>query len=478
MKIPIIVLCYNNYKYVSLMLMQLTSLLLTPNITVLDNGSTDPYTVSYLSGLSNTNVKVIRNTYYQCGNAWENIYDQLPDVFAVTDADLLFGENMSYNFLNDLLTISTKARSGQVTLALKITDSSLMYDYSFSDFGYQNVGNIQDSQLPYWLVKYTDHKYTLYREPAYDAPSNSLFSLYNKKRIKNWIPQNPVRIAGNYQVQVLSWYKDIVSIYKDSPISRLHRYFASYLSHDYYPIKYFELQYLKDNNIVPISKTTSHNKVITHLVQLEKTNRDDFWQTTYPSAYNPIFNLFDQYLDPEKDYIDIGSWYGDTLFYPSRKSKRVIALEPDPRVLVTLSYLVRMTFLDTPIILERSGLFYATTSSSAYLNLGDLAYPATDTFIRSTNPQSGDVQITTITFSALVDKYQISAVSFINMNINGAEEGVLQDMYDYSSLNTVPLYVTFYYSRWADPNIDRFLFLTADQKTAIVSGIVSILFNG
>jgi len=42
----------------------------------------------------------------------------------------------------------------------------------------------------------------------------------------------------------------------------------------------------------------------------------------------------------------------------------------------------------------------------------------------------------------------------------------------------VPLYVSFHYSWWKDMNLNRFYFLTEDQKNSIVaSHFISILFN-
>lgn len=463
MSTPIVVVCFNNYKYVSLMILQLTSILLSPNITILDNGSTEPNTLNYLSS---TTTPVIYGGF-QGADAWMTIYDRLPDVFVITNADVLFNEDMPATFLDDLLSLSTTYGGMKTGLALRIDDYPLMYPYSFSTYGYPGVYQIWVSQLQFWTNVIYDPTYELYY-----APVDNNFFLYNKNN-----GGQDVRVANIYQMRVLSWYIDLASVYGGNDISRYHRYIAHLDPSDYDPILYFEGQYRTDNNIVAVSRTTASSQTISHLVQLDGSAGDTFWQTTYPSNYNPIFALYDTYLNPAKDYIDIGSWLGDTVFYPSRNSKRVICVEPDPRVLVSLSYLIRMTFLDTPILLEQSAIYSSTTTSTIYLSLGADEYDGTLSRIDSAGPQLGDAQITTLTFGDLIAKYNVTSVSFINLNINGDEEAVLQDVYTYSNTNSVPLYVTFYYSNWLNPDLTRFAFLTTDQQTAIQAGVTSILFN-
>jgi FkbM family methyltransferase len=468
--IPINIICYDNYKYVALMILQLTSILVDPDIRIIDNGSTDPLTIEFLV---TTNYPV---TYM--GNVgptiWYYIYDDMPDLFVVTDADLIFDPDMPNTFLDDLTTISNYYGSWKTGLALRIDDYPLMYTYNFeTDCGYTGVYDIYTGQSQYWTNQYSDpNGYTVYGSPV-----DTTFFLFNKNNPTN-PPQQDTRLAGEFQLRVLSWYVNIDDIYSDGGgISRLHRYLAHINDYPdtFYTIRCFELKYLDDNNIYPAVKDID-SVGYAHLVQLDldSTGNDDFWQNVYPTDYNQIFTYYDNYLNPNKVYIDVGSWLGDTVFYPSRNSKRVIAVEPDSRVADKLETNIALSQLETPFILERSALYSSTELSLPFCQQENPETDSTASHLDSTclSPTS----VPGISFSDLLDKYSVGDVSMINVNINGDEENVLQDLYDYSSTNDVRLYVTFYYSVWLDSDLDRFTFLTTEEKTAISSGIVSILF--
>lgn len=477
--IPINVISLNNYKYVAMMLLQLTSLLVDPNITIVDNGSTDQYTLNYLSTLSYP-VKYLPKT---TPVLWYYIYDpeNVPDIFAVTDADLLFNEDMPNTFLDDLILINSQYGSWQTGMALRIDDPSVMYQYSFDqDYcGYPNVYEIWTSQSQFWNVQYVNSNFDIY-----EAAIDSTFFIFNKNNNGN----PSIRVGGIYQQRVISWYErfeDLSSVGGGSlsGISRLHRYFAHVDDYPdvYYPIRCFELHYLAENNIIAVSKDISPDfssvGQITHLVQLDlqSTGSDSFWETVYPTNYNPIFEHYNTYLNPSKDYIDIGSWLGDTIFYPSRNSKRVILVEPDSRVRQKLKNTIHLSFMETPFLVEESALYSSTSTSATFCQYPNPESESTLSHL-SSSCTGTEVSVSSISFSDLISKYSITDVSFINCNINGDEENVIEVLHTYSSTNSVPLYVTFYYSIWNNQDLNRFTFLTTEQKTLIQSGVVSILF--
>ena len=66
----------------------------------------------------------------------------------------------------------------------------------------------------------------------------------------------------------------------------------------------------------------------------------------------------------------------------------------------------------------------------------------------------------------------------INVNLNGQEENILHDLYEFHKTANVPLYITFNLNNWNDKNLERFDFLTEEQKNTIVSKLnVSLLFE-
>lgn len=56
-----------------------------------------------------------------------------------------------------------------------------------------------------------------------------------------------------------------------------------------------------------------------------------FWNVFESGIWEPsTFKIFDKFLDPERNFVDIGAWIGPTVLYASPKAKKVFAFEPDP----------------------------------------------------------------------------------------------------------------------------------------------------
>lgn len=59
--------------------------------------------------------------------------------------------------------------------------------------------------------------------------------------------------------------------------------------------------------------------------------RVPFWGGVIAGSWEPdTFKIFDQYLKPDKTYIDIGAWIGPTVLYGAQLAKHCFAFEPDP----------------------------------------------------------------------------------------------------------------------------------------------------
>jgi len=458
--IPIIISCYNNYKYLDNLIDQLVQLLESPDIRIFNNNSDEQNTLDYLS---TTPYPVINSTSVPGPDTWiDYLYDSLPDVFAMVSPCVLFNPLMPNTFIDDLINIGNKYQSKKTGLALRIDDQAIMYQYSFEDYGYNATYQIYQSQLQYWSNPIPDCTYELFLSPL-----DSTFFVYNKNNCGA-----DIRVAGNYTCRFLCWYVNIPDVIADpgskGAISRYHRYLANASVNTYQAIKYFEFQYLTDQNIVAVTKRSSD-----FLVQLGSSN-DDFWQNTYPSNWiEDTFDVLDRYLNINKQYLDIGGWIGDTAVYASRNSMSVVTVEPDQRVTKDLEQHISNNLLNAPVYVEKSAVG-AVGDKVLYYTLGDKE-EIKRAYVSNVDDS---VAVDVISFNEIIDKYKLTNLSIINVNINGSEEYMLQDAYDYSTANKVPLYVTFYYSTWEDREIGRFRFLTEEQQRSITSGVVSILFNG
>ena len=118
--IPIVVISYNNHYYVRNMIQQLSKYNQLHNTIILDNNSDCQETLDYLN--SNHGVRVIRNDTNR--GPWirpgvnDHIYNQLPEHFILTDADLQFHPELPLDFIPRLYDLIEKYPCRKMGLAL------------------------------------------------------------------------------------------------------------------------------------------------------------------------------------------------------------------------------------------------------------------------------------------------------------------------------------------------------------------------
>lgn len=101
--IPVIVVSYNNGVYIKNMCQQLEKFGIKP--IIIDNNSTCKNTIHILNKISDNGIAFIARSHYNFGHGVgfiEPVYKLLPDVFAYTDPDLQFNENLPLDFLEKL----------------------------------------------------------------------------------------------------------------------------------------------------------------------------------------------------------------------------------------------------------------------------------------------------------------------------------------------------------------------------------------
>jgi hypothetical protein len=88
--------------------------------------------------------------------------------------------------------------------------------------------------------------------------------------------------------------------------------------------------------------------------------------------------------------------------------------------------------------------------------------------------------IETTTIENIISSYQINPteISLIKLDIKYGEENILTDLNNIYIKYNIPFYISFHYDLWEDKNLDRFDFLTNDQKKTIMENpFTSILFE-
>jgi len=222
--IPIVIICYNNYKYVKNMIEQLINL--NPDyksgIIVMNNTSDDALTIEYLKSIENEfQIKTLPNNgpwVTPTDNA--DFFNELPNKFILTDPDLEFHPDLPNNFVDKLSILSDKYKASKIGFAINITDTTKMYPG-------EHIKGVIEWEIKFWKTRIQHEQYELYI-----ADIDTTFSLINKK---NWL--NPsIRIAGNFTCRHLPFYIDngIMSIdeeyeyYTKSKFSTMSKIFLSY----------------------------------------------------------------------------------------------------------------------------------------------------------------------------------------------------------------------------------------------------------
>jgi beta-1,4-mannosyl-glycoprotein beta-1,4-N-acetylglucosaminyltransferase len=414
--IPIIIICHNNYKYVENTVRQIKN---KENIIIMDNASTCKNTINFLK---NSNCKVIYNEtnngpWIESNPKLFNNYDK----FIITDPDLEFNPNLPENYIEILNDLSEKYQCGKIGFALDISDFDDMFQGKYS-----NTTSIYENEKQFWMKKIEHHEYELY-----EASIDTTFCLVNKKYGNNI----QIRIAGNFTAKHLPWYKKnkIYNLYQNYMVNSMFSRIISTTSNII--ISYIENNYLK------IEKRKE-----LFLIQNHDDKNIDFWKKIFVNWENDTFAVFDTYLTQDKDFIDIGGWIGTTSMYGSRKSKHVYCIEADS-----------LAFKDMKRNMEINCESNYTLINKAIYN-----------------------QDNTISFFGLIKNYNINPnnISLIKVDIEGGEEYILDDLFSFYFIYKIPMYISFHYDWWKDKNLNRFSFLTKNQKESIYNNpFISLLIE-
>lgn len=414
MNIPIVVVCYNNYRYVENTLKQIASInkAYYANIIILNNASTCADTIAYLERVSDGGVSVIHNV----GNLgpWithlnnRHIYDILPDKYIITDPDLKLNEKIPCNFIEILATLSDKYKTTKIGFALDLSDHEKFYttrDY----FANQTICE-WESQFWKKRIDNADDGYELY-----DADIDTTFCLINKTNIMRGY-DNKIRVAGDFTAKHIPWYieNEVYNLY-DNYILNTNTTYISTISRIVKP--YVEDNYLRTN-------------INDESFFLEKDAKDSFWN-------KETFEVFDKYLSKDKVFIDIGTWISLTAMYGSRKSKHIYGFAME----------AQNATKDMNANCAKNYTITVFNTNDSIQKIKDIA-----------NDNGSDI-------------------SLINVDIGGEEENRLDELYDIHVQYGIPLYITFHYPLWKDKNLDRFSYLTADNKNIIATATTAtVLF--
>ena len=186
--IPIIIVCYNNWKYVNHTVQQIENNNLENKswIKIMDNSSDDPSTLDYLHGCGIPVIQRDNNGPWITPVNNCDLYEKLPDKFILTDPDLEFNSDLPCNFIEILSELSDKFSASKIGFAISIENQETMYT------------DVCWRENSYWSSRIHDNKYSIYY-----APIDTTFALINKKY---WGQGPDLRIADNFTCKHIPFY--------------------------------------------------------------------------------------------------------------------------------------------------------------------------------------------------------------------------------------------------------------------------------
>jgi len=454
---PILIICFNNHKYVENTINQLLKINkdLEHVIQIIDNCSTCTQTIDYLA---NTTCKVVHRSENRGPriSPYDNvdIYNEMPDKFVLTDPDLQFNELLPSNFIDILVEISEKYHSYRTGLALDISD----YDKMIPGVYFRGK-TICEWEQTFWENKINDELYW--------ADIDTTFCLINK----NNLGSRDIRVAGNFTAKHIPWYKTnpVYNIYEQVLLQK----YATHVS----TTSSIILGYI-ENNFSKLQKHNEHFFIDNH----RYASNFHFWKNIYATWEQEKFDVFNRYLSQDKIFIDIGAWIGTTSMYGSRKSKHVYSVEADSQSVSEFEYNMKNNCSANYTLVNRAiyniDNIDVKFGKNKFLN-GSKMNDSTSQIYSENESSDEFYNVTTISLERLIEKYAINPndVSLIKVDIEGGEEFIFQHLYDIKMRYHIPLYISFHHSWWKNKNLDRFPFLSDQQKNEIYHNpFISILF--
>ena len=199
--IPIVIICWNNYYFVKNFINQLKKY--KNPIILLDNKSTYQPLLDYYKEIKEElkdkiEIRLLDKNYGH--TVYLQLKDNLPDIYMLSDSDLQLNKNMPDNFAEILLSISNKYKIYKVGFALDLSDAEKFVKCK----NYTKNKSIYDWEIKFWKNKINNNDYELYK-----ADIDTTFCLINNQYLtKN--QYTGIRIAGNFTVKHLPWYKDYI----------------------------------------------------------------------------------------------------------------------------------------------------------------------------------------------------------------------------------------------------------------------------
>ena len=191
-----------------------------------------------------------------------------------------------------------------------------------------------------------------------------------------------------------------------------------------------------------------------------------FWKRYMGKGWEPkTFKVFDEFLDKNHSYIDIGSYIGPTVLYGSQLAKHCFAIEPDPIAFQELKNNIELNdHLKPHITLSKYCISDSIRTAKFFVPNEKLEYGGggSSSLLDWKNKKKfWEVQTTTL--QQFIQSFSITDCNFIKIDIEGAEFDLIPSISDYLKNQKPTLFIEIHLWTLKDPmkKLDR-MFQTLD----------------
>jgi len=359
---------------------------------------------------------------------------------------------------------------------------------------YYDLKNIHKTSFEYYK-KIKDYYENNFYNNISDNTNKNILSM-NNSEYKFYLPYSMIIVADRvkeystgirmYEIIFKFKYYTISQFYAHHLISNLQFFYKHVTDEKFFIDMNIYIDLLRKNKLEINETLVETYKLIKQESTYLKINKNNifffvendnsdinlnFWKNNYLNWEKETFEIFDKLLVKSKIFIDIGGWIGTTCIYAAKKSKWAYVVEADT---TSFKYLSKNCELNTNnITLINKAIFNIDNKD---ISFGKNEYISNSTF----NESMSQIQINkTITIDTIINTYNIDLnnISLIKVDIEGGEENIMNELNNLHKEHKIPIYLSFHYTWWKNKDLDRFIFLSNEQKDKIKKEpFTSILF--
>lgn len=186
-----------------------------------------------------------------------------------------------------------------------------------------------------------------------------------------------------------------------------------------------------------------------------------FWRKAAAGTWEPdTFAVLDAHLDARHDYLDIGAWIGPTVLYGARKARHVWCFEPDPEAFRALAWNIDLNGLGN--VSAFAAAISQDVGIARMASFGGEKGDSMSSLLNAGGANGSDVL--TLGWDQFAGSVDLSGVSLVKMDIEGAEFDVLPTLLPWLKAHRPALYLSTHAP-----------FLDADKRAGRMAALAEML---